>query len=164
LDASCGSRRAKRPILHYAERLYDFSVYFAFTYLTSTAPARLRCLRSALLLTHRFEQDNCHGSRKVQAARSAHRDRDATVDVGREQSLGQPPCFSTENEKIIWSERHIVISPLRLRRQKKITCIGRLPTLQVIERIPKSHVHFIPIIEACPFQVRIVKGKPERLY
>src|SRR4030095_12044097 len=73
-------------------------------------------------------------------------------------------CFTTENEKIIWPKCHIVISALAFRRQKKITCIRRLRTLQVIERIPESLVHFVPIVKTGAFEVPIVKGKPEGLY
>jgi hypothetical protein len=148
----------------------DVPVYLTFAqYLLDALSVEktwaLACnFHSATLLSHRFEQHNCYRGRKVQAPCPAHRDRDAIVDVGREQTLRQPLGFTTENEKITWPKRHIVVSALAFRSQKKTTCIRGLGALQVTEGIPESHIHFVPVIKTGAFQVPIVKRKPEWLY
>ena len=107
----------------------------------------------------RLEQHNCDGGGEIQGARPVHWDRNAIVDIGREQSLRQPFRFATENEKIVFPERRIVISAFRLRSQEKISRLRRLYPLQVIEGIPQSRVYFIPIIQAGAFQLPIVQRK-----
>jgi hypothetical protein len=98
-------------------------LYFPLSHLTLMALGVLRCFCLATLLAHCFEQHNCNCCRQIQTSRPVHRNRDAIVDVGREQSLRQPLCFATENEKIVLSKRDIVISTFGFRRQKKITCL-----------------------------------------
>ena len=116
------------------------------------------------LLSHCFEQHNCDCGREVQTSGAVHWDGDAIIDVGREQTLGQPFRFPTENEEITLIKFHIVISAFRFRSQEKISRLRRLCPLQVVEGIPQSHVQFIPIIEAGAFQLSIVQGEPEWLY
>ena len=133
-------------------------------YLVTDRSALNRFSSQYELLSHCFEQHNCDCGREVQAARLVHRDSDGIADVGREQILGQPSRFPSENEEITTMKFHIVISPFRFRSQEKISRLRRLCPLQVVEGIPQSHVQFIPIIEAGAFQLSIVQGEPEWLY
>ena len=39
---------------------------------------------------------------------------------------------------------------------------GRIGTLKFLKARPFPHIYFIPIIQACTFQLSVVNGKPER--
>ena len=52
------------------------------------------------LLPNRFEQDDRHRRRQIQAASALHGNGDATVDVRRQQTLRKPFRLAAEYEKI----------------------------------------------------------------
>jgi hypothetical protein len=116
------------------------------------------------LLPNCLKKHDGHCRCQVQTARAVHRDRDAIVTVCLQHHFGQTFRLPAEHQKIAAPKTDVVVSASRFGREEKVSRIWSLARMQLFERIPHSHVHFVPVIESGAFQLSIFERKAERLH
>src|ERR1043165_4804789 len=92
--------------------------------------------KALALLPFRFEENNRYRSRQIQAARSFHRDRDATQRIRCQEILRQTFGLAPEYQKIAPMKLYVITGTRRFCCEKEIARFRRLRSLELVERVP----------------------------